>query len=297
MEERPHATLHYSAVARDGSLVQRSRDSVRSAFDYTELEGLEESVQTVAKRAVALLKAPPCEGGTYTVVLDPQLGGVFAHEAFGHLSEADHLYENEKMRDLMYIGREMGVKELNIIDDGSPKGYAGTHAFDDEGTPTSRTYLIKDGILAGHLHSLETAGKMGGRPTGNARALNRSFPPIVRMTNTYIDKGATPAAEIFSGIENGVYAVAAVGGQTMAEMFTFSAEHGYRIENGEVTELLRDIVLTGNVFETLKNIEAIGDDLTILSKGGGCGKGGQSPLPVSFGSPHMRIADVVIGGK
>ena len=99
------------------------------------------------------------------MVLDPRLGGVFAHEAFGHLSEADHLYENKKMRDLMVIGREMGVKELNIIDDGTLEGYAGTHTYDDEGTPSRRNVLIEGGILKGYINDILTARKLELEPT------------------------------------------------------------------------------------------------------------------------------------
>ena len=297
MEERPRVFLHTSAVARDGSLVQRAGQSVSSTTTYDCVLGMEEKVQEAASRAVALLKAPPCEGGDYTVVLDPELAGVFAHEAFGHLSEADFLYENPKMRDLMHLGREMGVKQLNIIDDGSLGRYLGTHAVDDEGTPTGKTYLIKDGVLTGHLHSLETAAKMEETPTGNARSIRRHAPPIVRMTNTYIEGGELSFDEMIRDIDKGIYAVRAHGGQTMMEMFTFSAAHAYRIENGKIGDLIRDVTLTGNVFETLKNMDGFANDFRICELGGGCGKGGQSPLPVTFGSPHLRIRNVVVGGK
>jgi len=296
-EERPKATLFCLAVAREGTLVQRAHDSVSSAVTYEAVETMDQRVADAASRAVRLLKAPPCPGGKYAVILDPELGGVFAHEAFGHLSEADFLYENDKMRKLMRLGRQMGGKELNIVDDGSASRLVGSHALDDEGTPTGSTDLIREGVLAGHLHSLETAGKMGGRPTGNARAIGRGHVPIVRMTNTYIEAGRASFDELVSGVDNGIYACGTVGGQTMMEMFTFSASHGYRIEHGQVGELVRDVTLTGNVFETLGAIDGFGDDRVMLELAGGCGKGGQSPLPVSFGSPHLRVRDVVIGGK
>lgn len=297
MEERPLVTLVLLATGRDGALVQHAHHSVSSAETYDVVEGLEDKADETARRSVALLKAPPCEGGRYTVILDQHLGGVFAHEAFGHLSEADFLYENPKMRELMHLGRKMGVGKLNIVDDGSMGKLIGTHAFDDEGTPTQKTDLIRDGVLVGHLHSLETAGKMGAKPTGNARAIGREHRPIVRMTNTYIEPGDQTFEQLISGVDKGVYACQMMGGQTMMEMFTFSAAHGYRIENGQVGELIRDIVLTGNVFETLNAIDGFGDDLEMIEAGGGCGKGGQSPLPVSDGSPHLRIRDVVVGGK
>jgi len=183
------------------------------------------------------------------------------------------------------------------VDDGSIPGLSGTQAFDDEGTPTRKTHLIRNGVLAGHLHSLETAGKMGAAPTGNARAIGKGRPPIVRMTNTYIEGGKVPFADLLRGAGSGIYACDMVGGQTAMEMFTFSAAYGYRIEKGQVGPLVRDVVLTGNVFETLKAIDGFGDDFALIERGGGCGKGGQSPLPVSFGSPHIRIRNVVVGGR
>ena len=296
-EERPYLALVVWATARDGNLVQNAHDSVASALTFDAAVGFGQRAEETARRAVALLDAPQCEAGTYTVLLDPGLGGVFAHEAFGHLSEADFLYEDPKMRDLMQLGREMGAGSLNIIDDGTLQGRLGTHAFDDEGTPPRKTYLVKDGVLAGHLHSLETAAKMGAVPTGNARAVRGGLPPIVRMRNTYIDKGDASFEDLLAGVDRGIYACDMMGGQTLKEMFTFSAAYARRIENGRLGELIRDVVLTGNVFETLHNIDGFGNDLAIHEMGGGCGKGGQAPLPVTHGAPHLRIRDVVVSGR
>ncbi len=296
-EERPYVVLVLRATAKNGSLVQQAHESFSSSRDFGAVTGREADAEAVAKRAADLLKAPACPGGATTVVCDPKLAGVFAHEAFGHLSEADHLYENPPMRDLMRTGRQIGVKALSIADEGARPGLIGSVTYDDEGTPGGKTYLIKEGTLVGHLHSLETAAKMGEAPTGNARAISRHYPPIVRMTNTYIEPGDVPFGELLAGIDRGVYACGNIGGQTMLEQFTFSAAYGYRIENGQVGELVRDVVLTGNVFETLNQMDAFGDDFALFEMGGGCGKGGQSPLPVTFGSPHIRIRDVVIGGR
>jgi len=297
MEERPRVVLYLVAIARNGSLVQEAFEGVSSAVDYDVVLNREVLAETVAKRSVGLLAAPQCEGGPHTVVLDPGLAGVFIHEAFGHLSEADFLYENEKMRDLMHLGREIGVPELNVVDDGSAGTLLGTQAFDDEGTPTQKTYLIRNGVLTGHLHSLETAAKMGAKPTGNARAIARGHPPIVRMTNTYIEPGKASFEDLVKGVDKGIYACDMLGGQTMMEMFTFTAAYGFRIENGKIGPMVRDVVLTGNVFETLKAIDGIASDFKFLEKGGGCGKGGQSPLPVTEGAPHVRIRNVVVGGR
>lgn len=297
MEERPRVTLRLVATARDGALVQNAHESRASTHDYGCIHGQETKAREVADRAAALLKAPKCQGGATTVILDPRLAGVFIHEAFGHLSEADFLYENPRLRDLMVLGKTLGGKNLNVIDDGTLAGLLGTHVCDDEGTPVSRVPLITAGVLTAHLHSRETAAKMGEAPTGNARACNKNHRPVVRMRNTFIDNGDTPVEQLFAGVDRGIYACDMFGGQTEFEMFTFSAAYGYRIENGQRGELVRDVVLTGNVFETLRQIDGLGNDFSIAQAAGGCGKSGQGPLPVTFGAPHTRIRNVVIGGK
>jgi TldD protein len=138
---------------------------------------------------------------------------------------------------------------------------------------------------------------MGEEPTGNARAISYRHPPIVRMTNTFMSPGETPFEQMLQGTPDGLYAVGMLGGQTNMEMFTFSPEEAYRIRDGRIAEKVRDVVLTGNVFQTLKNIDCIGNDFRMHGGLGGCGKGGQSPLRVGDGGPHCRIRNVVIGGR
>ena len=288
--------MRVSAMARADGDVQQAGISLGSNGDYSVVEGLHERVDGLAKQAVEFLSAPYAQGGAYTVVLDPVLAGVFVHEAFGHLSEADFVYENDRMREIMVLGRQFGERHLNVVDGAAVPDLRGSYAFDDEGVRAAKTYLIKDGVLVGRLHSRETAARMGEKPTGNARAISYQFPPIVRMTNTYIEPQDTTFEEIIGDIEDGIYAKNWYGGMTSMEMFTFSAGEAYRIRNGKVQELVRPVVLSGNLFETLKNIDAIGNDLD-LNQGGGCGKGGQMPLPVSNGSPHIRIQGCLVGGK
>ena len=195
----------------------------------------------------------------------------------------------------MVLGRGFGDKHLNIVDDATIPDLRGSYKYDDEGTPTSRTYLIREGILVGRLHSRETSAKMGEKATGNARAINYLYPPIVRMSNTFIEQGNASLEEMLGDIQEGVYVKDWYGGTTSLEMFTFSAGEAYMIRQGKLAELLRPVVLTGNVFSTLENIDAVGNDLE-MNQGGGCGKGGQSPLPVSNGSPHIRIRRCLVGG-
>lgn len=297
-DERPNTFLYVNATAREGNNVQNGFESVSGKAGFQLIEGFQKRAEKASQRAVELLSAPPVKGGKYTVVVDPKLAGVFAHEAFGHLSESDFVYENDRMKELMVLGKRFGSDILNIIDDGAYKGEIGTHKYDDEGVKTKENYLIKEGILVGRLHSRETAAKMGEETTGNARSIGYQYPPIVRMTNTYIDKGKTSFEDMIKDVKLGILAAESIGGQTSMEMFTFSSAYAYMIRDGKVAELVRDVVLTGNVFDTLMNIDMISDEL-IWSPGspGGCGKGGQSPLPVGLGGPYVRIQNVVVGGR
>jgi len=295
-QPRTDITLRISAVAADNGEVQQAGLSLGSRGDFGAIRNLHRQVEETAKHAVALLTAPQIKGGEYTVVLDPVLAGVFVHEAFGHLSEADHIYENERLRQIMVLGKRFGDRELNIIDSAAVPDLRGSYKYDDEGVAATKTYLIKEGELVGRLHSRETAARMNETPTGNARAINYRFPPIVRMTNTYIEPCQGSFDDIIADIKEGVYAKNWFGGTTSMEMFTFSAGEAYMIRNGQLAEALRPVVLTGNVFITLNNIDAIGGDLD-MNQGGGCGKGGQYPLPVSNGSPHIRIRKCLLGGS
>jgi TldD protein len=285
-----------TAIAREDNEIQQAGLSLGSNGEFSAVEKLHEKVRELARRAAGLLSAPQVKGGEYTVILDPILAGVFAHEAFGHLSESDHVYQNESLRQIMVLGKRFGGEHLNIIDDPTMPNLRGSYEYDDEGTPARKTYLIREGVLEGRLHSRETAAKMEETATGNARAINYLFPPIVRMSNTFIEPGSASFEQMLGDIKEGVYVKDWYGGTTSLEMFTFSAGEAYMIRQGRLAELLRPVVLTGNVFTTLQNIDAIGDDLE-MNQGGGCGKAGQYPLPVSDGSPHIRILHCVVGGR
>ncbi|MSQ14409.1 MAG: TldD/PmbA family protein [Dehalococcoidia bacterium] len=295
-QSRCDVTLRLTVVARADSDVQQYGFSIGSNGDYSVVENSHDKVKEAAQKAVQMVTAPNVKGGEYTVVLDPILAGVFCHEAFGHLSESDFVYENPQMKEIMQMGRRFGSPILNIADGAAIPGLRGSFKYDDEGVRSTRSDLIREGVLVGRLHSRETAGKMGEKATGNARAIDYRFPPIVRMTNTIIEPGDTSFEDMIADIQEGVYAKNWYGGMTSMEMFTFSAGEAYMIRNGKIAEQLRPVVLSGNVFTTLANIDAIGNDLG-MNQGGGCGKGGQSPLPVSNGSPHIRINKCLVGGR
>jgi TldD protein len=296
-QEKPSVVIGNFATARQGDNVQQAHESLSSTQGYEYILNKEDLAKKAAQHALDLLDAKPVKAGQYTVILDQPLAGVFIHEAFGHLSEADFIYENPKAREMMTLGRRFGKGILNVFDDGSIPNLRGTTPYDDEGVPARRNWLIRDGELIGRLHSRQTADKLGEKATGNARAISYRFAPIVRMTNTAIEKGSTSFNDMIADIKLGVYACDAYGGQTQLENFSFSSGYAYMIRDGKIAEMVKDVILAGNLFSTLENIDAIGNDFKWVNTGGGCGKGNQFPLPVGMGAPHIRIQNVVIGGE
>ncbi len=293
--EKPDISLKLVAVARKDDRLEVYQNGVAERGGFEVVRERDSLARQVGEKAHALLSAPSLEGGVYDVVLDPVLAGVFIHEAFGHLSEADFVSRNEKLQRMMVMGKPIASPVLNVFDDGSLEGLRGSAPYDDEGIRTRRTYLIQNGCLTGRLHSRETAHVMRELPTGNARTVSYRFPPLVRMTNTAIEQGITPKEELFRDIDRGLYAVEYMGGNTALELFTFSAAYGYRIEKGKIGEMVKDVVLSGNLFRTLLEIDAVASDFT-WTQIGGCGKGAQVGLPTPTGSPHIRLRGVLVGG-
>ena len=288
--------LRVSATARQEDVVQTGRETTGSRQGFEDMENLEPQVESAALRAIAALHLPSVPGGSYTVVIDPILTGLFVHEAFGHLSEADAIFENPDLLEVMTLGRKFGPNNLQIWDGAAPAGHRGSYQYDDEGTPATSTQLIRDGYLLGRLHSRETAGRLGEAPTGNSRCLDYHHSPLVRMSNTWLAPGKTPVQELICGIEQGIYAANWLSGSTNGELFTFSAGEARWIRGGQLCEPVRDVTLSGNVFQTLADIDAIGDDFA-WDESGGCGKGGQNGLGVGVGGPSLRIRNVSIGGQ
>ncbi|HEX9746084.1 MAG TPA: TldD/PmbA family protein [bacterium] len=296
-QEKMRATVVLLAMALDANGMRHDAfDYAYSLEDYDIVFGHDNLAKDVARRAVEIANAPKIKGGSYTVIVDPRLSGTFIHEAFGHLSEADFVYENPDWQNILTMGRKLGQDFLNVTDGGTIPSEGGTMNYDDEGTPTRVTKLITDGVLTGRLHSRETAKALGEEVTGNARAVSYRFPPIVRMTNTSIEPGPHKLEDMFKDVEYGIYAVGAHGGQTALEAFTFGAAEGFEIVNGEIGKRLRNVSISGNLFSTLENIDMVSDDRMYESVGG-CGKGEQAPLPVGTGGPHIRIQNCIVGGE
>lgn len=288
--------MTFRIIGRRGNLTQRTSLAIGGSPHYSYLHNREHLIEDKVRETQALLGADPVRAGNYTVILDPGSTGVFIHEAFGHLSEADNLANNPNLRKVMVLGHSFGPSFLNVLDDPTIPNLPGNFAYDDEGVSGEKTYLIKDGLLSGRLHSRETAWKLGEKPTGNCRAQNYTFAPVVRMTTTFIDNGPHSFENMVASIDNGLYLKGSAGGQTSGEFFTFATQLGYKIEQGKIGPMVRDAVLSGNLFTTLHNIEMIGSDLE-LNKAGGCGKDSQILRDVGHGAPHVKIRDLAIGGR
>ncbi|WP_160718591.1 TldD/PmbA family protein [Isachenkonia alkalipeptolytica] len=288
--------MTFRITAKRGDLTQLTRLSFGGNEDFSELLDKEQEVLEKVKQTLSLLDAEPIKGGNYDVILDSDVGGLFIHEAFGHLSEADNLIGNKTLGETMSLGTDFAMENFNVIDDPTRPGHPGSYVYDHEGTKAQRVSLIKRGKLDGRLHSLESADFMEEEPTGHARAKNFGFTPIVRMGNIYIDQGESSLKDMIASIDDGLYLFGSAGGQTSGETFTFAVQGGYRIENGEITHMVRDLALTGHLFTTLKNIEMVGREVT-FSKAGGCGKGGQILIQSGKGSAPIKIKNMGIGGQ
>ncbi len=279
--------------AKKNNSVQDIRVAVGGSTGFAPLLNREDIFLEKARLCKALLDAEPVKAGTYTVLLDNQIGGLFIHEAFGHLSEADFI-EDTPLQNKMVLHRKLGCEELNIVDDATIENSLSYYKYDDEGIKASRTQLMKNGILVGRLHSRRTALGYKEPLSGNCVAEDYAYPPIIRMSNIYVEPGYRSFKELINSIDQGLYICGGKGGQTIGDIFSFGAQYGYDIRKGKIKKMLRDINMSGNLFTTLNNIRMIGNDLK-FSEAGACGKG-QINIKSCHGAPHMVIDKVVIGG-
>jgi TldD protein len=270
------------------NLPQRSFENIYEV-EFEKLSGQQNKLSEYIRKDLEYAKAAvPVTPGVYTCILSPVAAGVFAHESFGHKSEADFMIGDETMKNEWAIGSKVGAHILNIIDTGCLEG-SGYVPYDDEGCKARVNYIIKDGILTGRLHSAYTAGVLNEEPTGNARAVNFEYEPIVRMTNTYIDKGIQSKEELFQGVKTGIYIDNIYHGSGMTT-FTIAPSRAYMIRDGKLAEPVKISVITGNVMKTLNEIDGVSDTVELCSFGmGGCGKMEQFPLRVGYGGPYVRV--------
>lgn len=251
-----------------------------------------------ARLVVELARAPRVEPGRYDVVLDNEMVGLMLHEAFGHATEGDTVLAGGSVL-RGKVGQVVASELVSIVDDGLVEGGAYV-PFDDEGTPKRRVYTVRKGVLEGFLHSLATAEALGGEPTGNARVMAYRNTLLVRQTNTYMEPGDWDVEEMIRDMGRGLYVRGrgASGGEVnpLTGAFTFTSGPSYIVEGGEPVRLVKGVMLSGLILETLRSVDAVGRDLVVrTSVFGGCGKSGQI-VRVGDGGPHVRVRGFTVGG-
>jgi len=282
------------ATASEANVLTFSREEIGSTAGYEvfDVETPEIVGKRAAKRAVEQLKAKPPRGGNFPAVLGPNVVGVFVHEAFGHLAEADLTLSGSVL--LGKLGKKIASDVVTFYDDGTIEGAFGSFKYDDEGVPTQKTLLVKDGIVVGLMHNRETAHKFDAKPTGNARAEDFRFEPIIRMRNTFMEPKDHSFEELLEDIKFGYYLKSFRGGQANLDgTFQVGIQEAYEITNGELGDPVRNASISGNTLETLLKVDAVGKDFELWP--GRCGKG-QTAF-IGDGGPHVRVKEVLIGGS
>ena len=297
---RPLVRVNVSVVAGDGNRQESG------SYGYGGREGFERflddrrtgssAVDEAVRQALVNLEAVPAPAGEMDVVLGPGWPGVMLHEAVGHGLEGDF---NRKKTSAFagLMGQQVASKGVTVVDDGTMAQRRGSLSIDDEGTPTSRTVLIEDGILVGYMQDRQNARLMGMAPTGNGRRESYAHVPMPRMTNTYMLAGDRDPAEIIASVKNGIYAVNFGGGQVdiTSGKYVFNVTEAYRIENGKLGAPLKGAMLIGNGPTDLNRISMVGNDLKLDTGVGTCGKNGQG-VPVGVGQPTLRMDRITVGG-
>lgn len=296
---RPLVRLNVSVVAGSGDRQETGSYGYGGRESYArfiETKAWRDAADKAVRQAMINLESVPAPAGEMDVVLGPGWPGVMLHEAVGHGLEGDF---NRKQTSAFagLMGQQVAAKGVTVVDDGTIAARRGSLSIDDEGTPTSRTVLIEDGILVGYMQDRQNARLMGMKPTGNGRRESYAHVPMPRMTNTYMIAGAHDPAEILASVKNGIYAANFGGGQVdiTSGKYVFQCTEAYRIENGKLGAPLKGAMLIGNGPTDLHRIAMVGNDLELDAGIGTCGKQGQG-VPVGVGQPTLRMDRITVGG-
>lgn len=293
-DDKIYVWLRATASAMSKGVFTFSREEIGSTAGYEMFDTqIPELIgEKVAKRAVEQLKARSPKGGVFPVVLGSNVVGVFVHEAFGHLAEADIALSGGLLAN--NLGKKIASDTVTFYDDGTINGAFGSFKYDDEGIPTQKTLLIKDGVVAGLMHNRETAAKFNVPPTGNARAEDFRVEPIIRMRNTFMAPKDYSLEELLEGISAGYYLKSFRGGQANIDgTFQVGIQEAYKIVKGEIGEPVRNASISGNTMETLVKVDAAGKEFELWP--GRCGKG-QTAF-ICDGGPPIRVKEVTVGGS
>jgi len=250
----------------------------------------------VVKQTALMFEAVTPKGGEMPVVMAAGGSGILLHEAIGHSFEADF---NRKEVSIFSdkFGKQICDKSINVVDDGTISANRGAINFDDEGNESQKTYIVHEGKLSSYIHDRISADYYKVKPTGNGRRESFRYAPIPRMRITYMENGTIPESDIIASVKNGVYVDNFSNGQVQigAGDFTFFVKSGYLIENGKLTQPIKDINIIGNGPKALADITMIGNNLEIDQSTWTCGKDGQG-VPVSHGLPSVLVKKLTVGG-
>ncbi len=296
---RPLVRLNVQVVVGVGKKMEIGYQGMGGRYELERLlqpDRWQALVDEAVRVALLNLDAAPCPAGTMDVVLGPGWPGILLHEAVGHGLEGDF---NRKKTSAFSdrLGERVAAEGVTVIDDGTIAERRGSLNVDDEGTPTTRTTLIENGVLVGYMQDKLNAKLMGMSPTGNGRRESYAHLPMPRMTNTFMLAGEEDPLDVLRSVKKGIYAVSFSGGQVdiTSGKFVFSANEAYRIEDGRVGEAVKGATLIGNGPDVMKRISRIGSDLEFDLGVGTCGKDGQG-VPVGVGMPTIRIDGITVGG-
>ncbi|WP_428483876.1 metalloprotease TldD [Rhodopila sp.] len=296
---RPLVRLNVSVVVEQGGRRETGSYGMGGRFAYDAVTGeaiWHAAVDEALRQALVNLDSRPAPAGEMEVVLGSGWPGILLHEAIGHGLEGDfNRKKTSAFADL--LGQRVASPGVTVIDDGTMPDRRGSLTVDDEGTPSSRTVLIEDGVLVGFLQDRLNARLMGMRATGNGRRQSYAHAPMPRMTNTVMLGGSNAPEEMIRSVKRGVYAVNFGGGQVdiTSGKFVFSASEAYLIEDGKVTAPVKGATLIGNGPDALTKVAMIGNDMALDPGIGTCGKSGQG-VPVGVGQPTLKLAGLTVGG-
>ncbi|MEM9169551.1 MAG: metalloprotease TldD [Pseudomonadota bacterium] len=296
---RPLVRLNVSVTVGDGDRQESGSHGAGGREGYAQFiapDAWRGQVDEALRQALVNLEAVAAPAGEMEVVLGPGWTGVLLHEAVGHGLEGDF---NRKGSSAFAgrIGERVAAPGVTVVDDGTIDRRRGSLTVDDEGTPTSRTVLIEDGVLKGYMQDRMNARLMGAAPTGNGRRESFAHAPLPRMTNTFMLAGEAAPEDMLKSVKDGIYAVNFSVGQVdiTSGKFVFNCTEAYRVQNGQVGAPLKNVALIGDGPTVLTKVSMIGDDFSLDPGVGVCGKAGQG-VPVGVGQPSMKIDALTVGG-
>jgi TldD protein len=279
-------------TGKSGSIMASARDEIGAhGYELYESHPPDKIAKRVCQKVIQQLEAEPAKSGPHPAIIGTDIVGVLAHEALGHICEADIALSGSAL--MGKIGEQIASEKVTIHDSALiPEGF-GALKYDDEGVPGEQTVIIKEGTLVGYMHNRETAGKMNVSPTGNARAQDFRVPPIIRMRTTCFEKGSHSFEELLEGVKFGYYLEDFRGGQANFDgTFTIGVQSAFEINKGQLSKPVRNLGISGNTLETLEQVDACGKDFGLEM--GRCGKG--QLMFASDGGPSLRVKTILIGG-